>query len=326
MINKNARGNIIYTPELIDELRELVKGMERAEGVKAVGKHLKVKERTARETYARYIEKGEAPKITVPVVVASLKGRKIRRLFYDLETSPNVVFSWRVGRKINLDYDNIIKERAVICVCWKWQGDKTVKSLTWDGSQNDRAMLAEFVGALNEADEAIGHNLARFDFPWVKTRCLYHGLPPIADTRIVDTLKWARSKFAFNSNRLDYLGQFLGLGGKLKTGFGLWKKIVLEKDEKALAQMVTYCKRDVDLLEKVWEKLAAWCAPDTHIGVLGGNDKWTNPRTGSTNVRVYKTRISAMGGIKYQMQDLDDGTFYHIGPKAHEAYIAAKTS
>lgn len=324
-IAKNAQGNIIYTPELVSHLRSLVQDLPRPEGVRALGKHLKIKERQARETYARYVEKAVEPRVTTAVRALSIKPRKIRRLFYDIETSPNVVFSWRVGRKINLDHDNIIKERAVICICWKWEGDKTVKSLTWDSNQDDRAMLAEFVEAIHQADEAIGHNLARFDFPWVKTRCLFHGLPPIPDTKIVDTLKWARSKFSFNSNRLDYLGQFLGMGGKLKTGFGLWKAVVLDKDPKALHDMVTYCKRDVDLLEKVWAKLAQWCAPATHAGVLGGDDKWTNPRTGGTNVKLSKTTVTATGGVKYQMQDKDDGTFYTIGPKAYEAYVAAKS-
>lgn len=46
----------IYTPELVNELKELTKGLARAEGVKAVRKHLGLSERAARNAYARYVE------------------------------------------------------------------------------------------------------------------------------------------------------------------------------------------------------------------------------------------------------------------------------
>ncbi len=37
----------------------------------------------------------------------------------------------------------------------------------------------------------------------------------------MDTLQWAKRRFLFNSNRLDYLGAFLGLGRKLGSTFKL---------------------------------------------------------------------------------------------------------
>lgn len=30
-----------------------------------------------------------------------------KRLFFDIETSPNIVFSWNIGRDISIDYENI---------------------------------------------------------------------------------------------------------------------------------------------------------------------------------------------------------------------------
>ena len=65
------------------------------------------------------------------------------------------------------------------------------------------------------------------------------------------TLKLSRSKFKFNSNKLDYIAKYLGMGEKIKTEFGLWKDIVLNKDKDAMAKMVKYCQQDVRLLEKV---------------------------------------------------------------------------
>jgi len=251
-------------------------------------------------------------------------GRKIRRLFVDIESSPNIVSSWRIGHKINLSYDNIIKERAIIVVCYKWEGESEVHSLHWDSQQDDKQLLIELVDVLNEADEVIGHNAARFDVPWIRTRCLFHRTDLInPELKVIDTLQWARRTFYFNSNRLDYLGKFLGVGGKLKTEFGLWKA-VLSNDKKALLNMIKYCKQDVLLLEKVWKLLSNMVKPKTHVGVIQGCDKWTCPRTGSDRVKVSKTRVSATGAVSYQMVNLETGGYYTIGKAAHEAYLEAK--
>jgi len=65
----------------------------------------------------------------------------------------------------------------------------------------------------------------------------------------------ARNMFKFNSNRLDYIAQYLGVGGKTSTSYDLWKDIVLKNDKKAMNTMVLYCKNDVEILQKVHEKL-----------------------------------------------------------------------
>jgi hypothetical protein len=54
----------------------------------------------------------------------AVRGPKIRRLFWDIEVTPNLVWSWRVGFKINLSHENIVKERKVICIAFKWEGER----------------------------------------------------------------------------------------------------------------------------------------------------------------------------------------------------------
>jgi hypothetical protein len=237
-----------------------------------------------------------------------------------------VVLSWRVGYKINIDSENILKERAIICIGWKWEGEKEAHTLCWDENHSDKAMLEKFLEVANEADELVHHNGDKFDLPWFKTRCLFHGLQTFPDYKSSDTLQWARRKFYFNSNRLNYIAQYLGLGGKIKTEFGLWKSIVLDKCPKALKSMSDYCKRDVILLEQVWKRLESHVTVKTHAGVLLGSDNWTCPRTGSKNVRVSKTRVTANGTTKYQMQNLDNGSYYSISPVAYKKYIEAKNA
>ena len=132
---------------------------------------------------------------------------------------------------------------------------------------------------------------SRFDIPWIRTRALYHGVQAFPSFKSIDTLQWARRLFMFNSNRLDYLGKHLGVGGKIKTEFGLWKDVVLHKCPKSLDRMVEYCKRDVEMLERIHHKLAQYAPVHTHAGVKAGHDRWTCPKCGSDKIKKNKTRI-----------------------------------
>lgn len=225
-----------------------------------------------------------------------------KRLFFDIETSPNIVLSWRTGYQITIDHDNILSERAIICICWKWEHEEDIRSLTWSKKHDDRKMLVEFSKVINQATEVIGHNSDKFDIKWFNTRCLYHRIHICPEIRSIDTLKIARSKFYFNSNRLDYIAKFLGIGGKMDTGgFGLWKAIVLDKCSESLAKMVEYCKRDVQILESVYNELKSFAKPKTHYGVLMGGESYSCPECGHDRPKVSKTRVLPSGITQKQM-------------------------
>ena len=246
----------------------------------------------------------------------------MRRLFADIETSPNVCLSWRVGRKISLDSDNILVERKIVCIGYKWQGEREAKSIVWDKGQDDKAMLEKFIPLANRADEIVAHNGDRFDIPWIKTRAIFHGLPPFPNWKTVDTLQWCRRRLYFNSNRLDYLGKYLGLGGKIKTEFNLWKDVVLDKNASALRRMAEYCRRDVELLEKVWQRIEFAGCVKTHAGVLVNSEKWSCPHCASKTVHKNKTRVTARGSVQHQMQCGGCGKHFSISDVAYERYKA----
>jgi len=247
----------------------------------------------------------------------------LKRLFWDIETSPNVVLSWRVGYDLNIAQDNIIKERAIICIGYKWEHEKTSHILTWDKKQCDKAMLKKFLEVASEADEMVAHNGDRFDMPWFKTRCIYHGLD-FQPYKCIDTLKWARRQFLFNSNKMDYLARYLGIGAKIKTEFGLWKDICLHNSPKAMKLMTDYCKHDVVILEKVWKRLYDLVNAKTHAGVMLGHERWTCPHDGSRHVHTHKTSVTAKGVKAYMMKCLDCGHYYSISESVHSEYVAYK--
>lgn len=225
---------------------------------------------------------------------------KRKRLYFDIETAPNIGFFWQSGFKLNIGPQNIIKERAIICICYKWEEQKETYSITWDAKQCDKKMLNEFIKVLNTADEIVGHNGDKFDLAWVRTRCLFHGIDLFPTYVTIDTLKVARSKFKFNSNKLNYIATFLGIGQKIKTDYDLWKDIVLKKDKSAMDKMVKYCKMDVILLEKVHKALSNHIPAKTHYGVIFGEGRGSCPECGSDDLIKNNKRVSASGLIKIQ--------------------------
>ncbi len=250
-----------------------------------------------------------------------MTNNKVRRLIWDIETSPNIVLAWRTGYKLDIGHNAIVEERKIITIAYKWLGESGVTVLTWDKNKDDRSMIEKFIKVANEADELIAHYGDGFDMPWVRGRCLILGLPPIPKYKTVDTKAWASRYFYLNSNSLDYLARVMGFEGKTKTDYEMWRKIMLENDPVSLAKMGRYNADDVRQLEKVYLKLVAFCPVHTHAGVQAGLDKWTCPRTGEKCVIKSKTRVTSNGTIQHQMVNTKSGGYYTISDSAYKVYL-----
>lgn len=204
-----------------------------------------------------------------------------RILLYDLETSLQTVAVFGLGNNDWINPENIVTERYIICASWKWLGEaKVYSAATYDG--NDKPVVEALHAALSEADAVVGHNSDSFDNKYLRTRILYHDLPPLPPITSIDTYKVAKSKFNFNSNKLDYIGRFLGCGQKIKTTPGLWLR-VLRGEAKAVDEMLAYNKQDVILLEKVFLKLRPYM--DNYINRELFGQKTGCPRCGSKKVQ-----------------------------------------
>jgi len=245
----------------------------------------------------------------------------IKRLFFDIETSPMVCYSWRVGYNLNLSYDNVIEDWKIICISYKWQDEDKVYSLKWDNNKCDKDMLKSFIKVMNEADEIIAHNGDRFDLKKIRTRCLHHRLPLFPNYRTLDTLKKAKSGFNFPNNKLDTIAQWLGVGAKIKhRGFDMWKDVV-EGDKKALKEMVDYCDMDVVVLEDVYLTLQSYIKQNTHVGTLNGGWKYSCPSCGSEDVEYNSLRMTAKGTPKRQMTCKCCSHSYEISNSSYKIFL-----
>jgi hypothetical protein len=223
---------------------------------------------------------------------ASIVGPRV--LLYDLETAFNIVAAFQLWDRggNSIPHQNVISERYIICACWKWLGEDKIHSVavTDDPKRykknpyDDYHVVRTIHEVLSEADVVIAHYGNGFDNKYVKTRALFHGLAPIPPFVSVDTQKIAKSQFLFNSNRLDYLGKFLGVGRKIETKLGLWME-VLRGSQKAIKEMVHYNKGDVSLLEKVFLKLRPFIPEHVNRELYGGGSHEC-PRCGSSHVQA----------------------------------------
>lgn len=240
--------------------------------------------------------------------------RKPKILLWDLETS-HIIGTFFQLFDDSTNYKNILQDWYIFCGAWKWYDEKKVHSVAVHDSpsfkpfkrferhpKTDRNVVIEIHEALSKADAVIGHNGDRFDLKKFNARAIFHGLKPIPPIIQIDTLKIAKKHFKFTSNRLDYLGDYLGVGHKIKNDPGLWHECLMG-DRKALDRMVKYNKRDVTLLQDVYEILKPYEPARVNHNLFALTDN-NCPSCGSNNViRQGFKRTRTTKYQKFQCQD-----------------------
>lgn len=231
-----------------------------------------------------------------------------RIILWDIETTHNLVAVFKLFGEDYISPDNILQERYIVCAAWKELGAKKVSAVsTLDNRtlyakdpHNDFHVVKALHDVLMGADVIVAHNGDKYDIKFTEARMLYHNLSPLPPIVKIDTLKVAKDRFLFNSNRLDYLGHFLKVGRKKATTSGLWLR-VLQGDKSAIAEMVTYNKQDVEVLERVFRKLQPYMA--NHISRQLFGQQVGCPRCGSAKVQSRGThRATTRTYQRYQCQ------------------------
>jgi len=218
---------------------------------------------------------------------------KPRILYWDIETSQNLVAVFQLAHNDWIDPSAIVRERYVICASWLWAGERKVHSVSVLDSPkayaknpfSDRYVLKTLHQVLSGADVLISHNGDKFDKKYVDTRMLVQDFPKLPPILSIDTYKIAKANLLLNSNKLDYIGKLLNVGRKKPTTTGLWLRI-LQGDKKAIHEMVAYNKQDVLLLERVYLKLQPFAKDHVNRQLYGGTGC---PRCGSAQVQARGT-------------------------------------
>lgn len=181
----------------------------------------------------------------------------LKILLYDLETAPMLAYIWRPDDQY-VPMDRLIHDTFLLTWSAKWYGERQVHQGIIHPDEvfehDDSRIVVELANLIAQADILVAHNGDRFDVPMLNNRLLALDLEPMGPKRTIDTLKLAKKNFRLAYNKLDYLGELLGLGRKLKTDFELWRQC-LEGNTKAINRMARYNRQDVILLEQIFDKL-----------------------------------------------------------------------
>lgn len=240
-----------------------------------------------------------------------VKNKKPKVLFWDIEVSPIVTTSWRLGRNINLTIDNLLEDWYIICACWKWAGTSTVYSAAMTEPGDDKAMVAKVRDVLASADLIVHHYGDAFDLKKFNARLIYHRLPPLPDIPTVDTKKAASRVAEFTSNKLEYLATMATGSGKIKTDYSLWLKCRLG-EKAALREMIRYNKMDVVKLEEWYDYLKPYIKNHPHIWAKYKDRFHTCRNCGSNKIKKNGTRPTKAGILKQEVQCQECGAYERI--------------
>ena len=195
-----------------------------------------------------------------------VKRKKPKVLIFDIETAPIIAYVWGLWDN-NVALNQIKSDWYVLSWSAKWLGDPPEKTMYEDQRnakdiEDDSKLLKNIWKLLDEADVVITQNGVKFDSKKLNSRFILNGFQPPSSYKHIDTLRIAKKKFSFTSNRLAYMSEKLctkykKLDHAKFSGFELWKEC-LSGNKEAWKEMEKYNRYDVLSLEELYYKLIPW--------------------------------------------------------------------
>lgn len=206
----------------------------------------------------------------------------MRILFIDIETAPNLCYTWGLWKQ-NIHIDNIIEEGYTLCASYKWYKDKKIH-FTGINEFEPKVMFQELADVISDADVIVHYNGSNFDMPILNKEFIKHGIWKPAPYHTIDMLQVVRKVFKFQSNKLDFVARSLGLGSKVQhKGMELWHGC-MEMDESSWRVMTRYNKQDVRLLENLYVHMLPWIDGHPNAALYVDNNNPVCIACGSTNI------------------------------------------
>jgi hypothetical protein len=229
----------------------------------------------------------------------TLYPRRVRLLFYDIETAPMLSFHWQA--KTEYIGAHLVESDSRGLLCWsaKWSDSTDVMSARVTKaeavSQDDSRIVSKLADLMREADYVVAHNGNRFDYRRVNARLLANSLTPLGNVQAIDTLLIAQQSLDLPFKNLNYLAGFLGFGKKIPVDFDVWRR-AFYGDVAALKELEAYNRQDVILLEHVFHAIVPYAKT---LPRLVDSVEWREelcPYCGSqdrTKSGLHRTRVNA---------------------------------
>lgn len=135
----------------------------------------------------------------------------------------------------------------------------------------EKNLLKAVSTRLLDSDVWLTHFGTWYDVPFVNTRLLYHKLPVLpANYAHIDTWKISKNRLKMRNNRLITLSEFMGTEDeKNAIKPEQWIR-ALGGHRPSMAYIVEHCRRDVVVLEEVYNRLRPLVLDHPNKGLVDG--------------------------------------------------------
>lgn len=163
----------------------------------------------------------------------------------------------------------------ILCACVMTYDPQEIKTFradeypSWkEGKRSDdHDITAELMAYLEEFDILIAHNGVKYDLPFLRTRALQYGLPPLQPMKIVDPVLSARRQLRLQSNSLDSIAKHLDAPfQKTPLEPRVWARAMMDNDKDAMDLIVEHCIADVQVLDFVAHSMRGYIKTIDSIG------------------------------------------------------------
>lgn len=171
------------------------------------------------------------------------KNGKVKEGYLDIETTGleadyHHIISWVIKEKDGEYYTGMITKQDL------------------DDETFDKRILEELIEVLDKFDIIYTYNGTRFDNPFMRSRCMYWGIPfpEFGELQHKDLYYLARRLLRTHNKTLDTVTNFLGIKGKNHC-MGIEWMCARVGHQWALDYVMKHNKIDCDILEKLHRKL-----------------------------------------------------------------------
>jgi DNA-directed RNA polymerase subunit RPC12/RpoP len=219
------------------------------------------------------------------------RGLTIEGDFWDLN-------GWKhtIGRRIHAD--DVLEWPRTICAAWKFYDEDEVHfAAEWEVGGYD-GMMQRLWDVLDSCDALIGHNALAFDGKHLLGGFAEMGLAAPSPYKTIDTLKIARTSFAYESRTLDALAKRLGVDAKTDKYDVATAKAAVGGDKAAQEKLASYNRGDIIASEALYDRLRPYAKGLPHMGM------WTDEPTACPNCG---TAMTATGKTIHTLVQQYDG-------------------
>jgi uncharacterized protein YprB with RNaseH-like and TPR domain len=165
----------------------------------------------------------------------------------------------------------------VLCVGFKEVGvgkPEVLNILNYAGKDliaKEKKLLKDVSAKLLTADVWLYHFGMYYDLPFINTRLLYHNLPILPPNfSAIDTWKISRNRLKLRNNRLITISEFMGTEDeKNAIKPEQWIR-ALGGHSPSMDYIVEHCRRDVLVLEEVYNRLRPLVLDHPNRGLVDG--------------------------------------------------------